>query len=298
MSGSRSDKFIGRSFDDTVQAAGYQGSAPLNPAGSFVAAAHVRFNGAMTQAQDANAYALTTSSVDALAGFTLAVFSGVTGVGDGGVIPGVAASAGDGANSETILMASNNIAGVLGKEAVIYMWYLAQAQSFGVGINGVFSALTVLGGPLAASAVLPEIGGKIAVPANLSMRAGLASVAEVGICEIPGNDPTEAEIALASIRMVEASKKAGALRLYDPDVVDFGNGDQGILAGLDWTHYWRPGTTDANAPETLVDEGAAASADMTLVCPQADTSLIIQPGTCWASSEFAVPAPPEPPEIP
>lgn len=282
MSGSPSDKFIGRSFEvqNGPNPEGYTSSAPLAaPAGgnSFLVAAHVRINGT----DGAPGYPLVSvddfSNPTPARGFLLGIQASTVDFSDATTVVNVLGATYGGGGAGTALAAITDITGMFGRELFIHMWYLSATQSVTVGFNGKLTTPSVMtnGGAYQAAGA----------PATLGHHcpSGLVSIASVGVYQVPGGvTPTDFEVNYATAQLAMASMKYGRLTLFEPDL-DPTIVDPGILRGEDWNHYWTPGKAEELAPEVLPDEGSNGNALLNLDVAQEATRLIVMPGRNYAS---------------
>ena len=285
MSGSPSDRFIGRSFNtpNPVNPQGYSTNTPLtspSSGNSFLIAAHIRING--IQSTGASMLVSLDDYTTPTQGFGLGISPVADSPADADTVVALSASVFGGGESAVANVLLDDITGMFGRELFLYMWYLQDdpgeaGGSLMVGFNGKLSTPVPMSniGSYASSGT-PAILG-------VGCLAGVASVASVGVIEVPGGaaqSPSLQEAAQASAQLAMASMKFGRLTLFDPEAPL-----NGFLDGAPWDHYWTPGRTYATAPETLPDEGTY-NVPMNLDVPQSDTSLIIMPGRNYASGLF------------
>ena len=289
MSGSPSEKFIGRSFNtpDPANPQGYSTNTPLtSPSGgnSFLIASHVRVNGIQALGS-AMLESLDVYGVPATQGFGLGLAPVADSPADADTFVSLNAALFGGGESALANIPINDVTGMFGQELFLYLWYLQDVPITGgslmVGFNGKLSTPI----PMSNNGSFTPSG----TPAILGVGClpGVASVASVGIYQIPGGAaalPSLQEVAQATAQLAMASMKFGRLTLFDPQIVP--NGNEGILWGKDWDHYWTSGRTSALAPATLPDEGSVGTATMNLDVAQSDTSLIVMPGRNYASGLF------------
>jgi hypothetical protein len=295
MSGSPSTKFIGRSFDDLTNAKGYkseQGLAQPATQKSWLLAAHVRINGPFYD--DANQGAplgpilvnvddLDTPTKGILLGFAVPV----TGYGDNeSGFTSICSIFGNGASASAGFQVTE-ASGGFGRDLFIHFWFDADQQEFYGGFNGKLHTAASLGEDFEPATDGPTLLGALEIPgsgAKLMANSGLVSIESVAAYEAPEAPDTldAADVASAIASMAMASMKLGTLVLSDGQVP---SAIEGIFAGKDWTHYWKPGTTQALAPETLPDSGdAAQNVPLTRECAADEAPLVIG-DTGFASGE-------------
>lgn len=267
MSGSPSTKFVGRSFNDYAEQKGYSNPDGLaEPAAgeSFLLMAHLRINGAQlnklesTEAPFGAIFVSLDTFLSPTKGIGLAVGAAVTGPDndDSGLVF-TAVVGGGGTNAQSQLGVTEATGG-FGRDIFVHM--ALTEQQLGIGFNGKWGPPSDLGEDFEPAGAASYLG---AVPGNpLNCNSGLVAIESVGIVAFTEEeDITTEDMAYAVVQAASASMKYGSMQLFDPQVEADVEKTEGVLYGRPWTHYWQVGTTDAEAPETLKDEGVGTASD-------------------------------------